>query len=149
MLLPGIVGVALILLTVLVHAMGTSAGLRELMWRYGHRDGSFRAKRSFRIIVLAALALLTLHWIEILLWAAAYLLLVPGQPLTSFEQETYFSAVTYTSLGYGDITLSDPHWRLLSGVEALSGILLVGWSTAALYALVHRSWADYAASARH
>jgi hypothetical protein len=42
-------------------------------------------------------------------------------------------------LGYGGITL-DPEWRVLSGLEAMNGILLFGWSTALLFAVVQRSW---------
>jgi hypothetical protein len=48
--------------------------------------------------------------------------------------------VSFTTLGYGDITLTDSEWRLLSGIEALDGILLVGWSTALLFIVVQRSW---------
>jgi len=43
-------------------------------------------------------------------------------------------------LGYGDITLVEHEWRLLSGIEALNGILLVGWTTALLFLVVRRSW---------
>lgn len=38
----------------------------------------------------------------------------------------YFPAVTFTTLGYGDITLSSEQWRLLIGIEALNGLLLLG-----------------------
>ncbi len=48
-----------------------------------------------------------------------------------------FSTVTYTTLGYGDITLP-PVWRVMSGFEAMNGILLFGWSTAMFYAVVQR-----------
>ena len=49
----------------------------------------------------------------------------------------YFSAVTYTTTGYGDLVL--PHdWRLVGGVEALTGILMCGWSTGFFFAIVNR-----------
>ena len=51
-----------------------------------------------------------------------------------------FFRVTFTTLGYGDITLVEHDWRLLSGIEALNGILLVGWTTAFLFMVVQRSW---------
>lgn len=44
-----------------------------------------------------------------------------------------------TTLGYGDITLAGDS-RVASGIEALDGILLVGWSTAVLFAIVQRIW---------
>jgi hypothetical protein len=39
----------------------------------------------------------------------------------------YFSMVTYTTTGYGDLVLPKG-WRLVGGVEALTGILMCGWS---------------------
>jgi voltage-gated potassium channel Kch len=47
----------------------------------------------------------------------------------------YFSAVTYTTTGYGDLVLP-AEWRLLGGVEALTGILMCGWSTGFFVAVV-------------
>ena len=44
----------------------------------------------------------------------------------------YFSAETFTSLGFGDITPVGPV-RLLAGVEALNGLLLIGWSVAIIF----------------
>ena len=66
--------------------------------------------------------------------------------MPDFEAAIYFSFVTFTTLGYGDLTLSDG-WRLLSGIEALNGILLDGWSTAVLFAVVQRIWQSSAAAA--
>ena len=51
----------------------------------------------------------------------------------------YFSVVTFTTLGYGDISLS-ADYRLLSGIEALNGIILVGWTTAMIFSVVQRIW---------
>ena len=82
--------------------------------------------------------MLLLHTVEVVLWATAYRTFVPDE-LESFEEATYFSFVTFTSLGYGDITLSSK-WRLLSGIEALNGILLAGFSTALLFGVLARAW---------
>ncbi|HET8693301.1 MAG TPA: potassium channel family protein [Aquabacterium sp.] len=51
----------------------------------------------------------------------------------------YFSAETYTSLGFGDLTPVGPV-RLLAGVEALNGLLLIGWSASFLYIAMQRFW---------
>ena len=91
------------------------------------------------IWVLSALVLLLLHFVEIVMWAVTYLLLPGLTELVSLEQALYFSFVTFTTLGYGDITLGQA-WRVLSGVEATTGILLFGWSTAMLFLVVQRSW---------
>jgi hypothetical protein len=53
--------------------------------------------------------------------------------IEQFEEAVYFSIVTYTTLGYGDITLN-AEWRLLSSLEAASGIIYFGWSTAIVIA---------------
>jgi voltage-gated potassium channel Kch len=72
--------------------------------------------------------------LEIWIWAVAYLSL---GALTGMESALYFSAVTFTTLGYGDVVL-DSSWRLLASFEAVNGIIMFGWSTALLVALVQR-----------
>jgi hypothetical protein len=51
----------------------------------------------------------------------------------------YFSAETYTSLGFGDLTPTGPV-RLLAGAEALNGLLLIGWSASYTYLAMERFW---------
>ena len=57
--------------------------------------------------------------------------------LQNLETALYFSMVTYTTLGYGDITL-DEQWRLLSAFQAVNGLVIAGWSTALLFALIQK-----------
>jgi hypothetical protein len=45
--------------------------------------------------------------------------------------------VTFTTLGYGDVLLDD-RWRLLASFEAANGIIMFGWTTAIVMAVVHR-----------
>jgi hypothetical protein len=56
-----------------------------------------------------------------------------------FARCVYFSAETYTSLGYGDVV---PHGdlRLLAGMEALNGLLLIGWTASYTYISMERLW---------
>jgi Ion channel len=49
----------------------------------------------------------------------------------------YFSGVTYTTIGYGDLVLSEP-WRILGPIEGLTGILMCGLSTAFFFAMISR-----------
>jgi hypothetical protein len=53
----------------------------------------------------------------------------------------YFSAETYTSLGFGDVTPDGPV-RLLVGAETLNGLLLIGWSASFLCISMERFWAS-------
>jgi len=139
---PGIVltGIALVVATVLVHALGTHALTRFLVRRYSNTSGQITSHRALRAVTLAAIVLMVLHVIEIQVWALTYLFVLPGETLNTYEKALYFSFVTFTTLGYGDVTLSTHDWRLLSGIEAMNGILLAGWSTALLFVVVQRSW---------
>ena len=87
------------------------------------------------------------HFIEILLYGAAYYVLATrfdvgsmGQPgPLHFSRCLYFSAETYTTLGYGDVL---PHGdlRLLAGLEALNGMLLIGWTASYTFLSMERFW---------
>jgi hypothetical protein len=138
MLRVSLIGAALIAITVVIHAVGTTAWVRHLSQKYsGNALGSGR--RATLVLVNTALIVFALHTLEIVIWAVAYQLLLPVNELASFEEAVYFSFVTFTTLGYGDITLNEG-WRLLSGIEALNGILLVGWTTAMIFSVVQNIW---------
>jgi hypothetical protein len=72
--------------------------------------------------------------VEVLLWAVTFLAL---NAIEGLEQALYFSMVTFTTLGYGDIVLAD-QWRLLASFEAVNGIIMFGWTTAVVIAVVQR-----------
>lgn len=78
------------------------------------------------------------HTLHALVWACCYYFIpqISGQ-FESFSEALYFSIVTFTTLGYGDISLTSD-WRLLSGLEAINGIMLIGWSTAMMYSLIQK-----------
>jgi voltage-gated potassium channel len=132
--------IVLLALTVAMHAFGTVYWGRFLMRRYGGPDGNFHGRKALPALTWTAVFLLMLHLAEVIVWALAYLLVLPESQLDSFDKAVYFSVVTFTTLGYGDITLIDSEWRVLSGMEALNGILLVGWTTAFLFVIFQRSW---------
>ncbi|MND28741.1 Ion channel [compost metagenome] len=90
-----------------------------------------------RILSLTAIILMLLHYMEIALWAAVYFVIPELSQLGTWEEAIYFSMITYTTVGYGDITLP-AIWRVMSGFEAMNGILLFGWSTAMFYAVAQR-----------
>jgi len=62
-----------------------------------------------------------------------------GSTAFSLDSCLYFSAETYTSLGFGDLTPVGPI-RLLAGAEALNGLLLIGWSASFAYIAMERFW---------
>jgi len=87
------------------------------------------------------------HAAEIILYALAFFLLVRymnvgslgGGHSAAFTLCLYFSAETYTSLGYGDI-LPVGDLRLLAGMEALNGLLLIGWTASYTYIAMEKFW---------
>jgi len=78
-----------------------------------------------------------IHCAEIALWAFAYLW---AGCLPDAESAFYFSGVTYTSVGYGELVLAKP-WRMLAPVEALAGVLMCGLSASLFFAVVSRIYA--------
>jgi hypothetical protein len=138
MLQLSLIGSALIAITVFIHALGTTAWVRYLGRNY-MGDLPWSGQRAMLVLVSTALIVFALHTVEIIIWALAYQALVPASELASFEEAVYFSFVTFTSLGYGDITLSH-EYRLLSGIGALNGMILVGWTTAMIFSVVQHIW---------
>jgi voltage-gated potassium channel Kch len=96
------------------------------------------------ILIRVALSMLSAHLFEIGIWAS---FLTWQHVFPDFRTSFYFSAVTYTTVGYGDLILPD-QWRLLAAAEALTGILMCGWSTGVLFAVVSRMYVVQSAERR-
>jgi len=87
------------------------------------------------------------HLLEILLYALAYYFLrdqfglgnFGGYFVDTFSTFLYFSAETFTSVGFGDIYPIGP-LRLVCGLEALNGLLLIGWSASFTYIYMEKFW---------
>lgn len=139
MLEVSLIGIVVVAMTVVIHAVGTTRWIRYVSHHFAGHDDQWKKSALLPVLTSTAIVLLTLHIVEVMLWAFVYKLFLPAVELQSFEETIYFSLVTFTTLGYGDITLG-PEWRMLSGIEALNGILLVGWTSALLFAVVQRSW---------
>ncbi len=77
-----------------------------------------------------------LHLVQVGLWAVVFW---RAQELPNVDTALYFSLATYTTIGFGDVVVG-PGWRVLAGIEGLTGILLVGWSTAFVFAVVNRMY---------
>ena len=96
--------------------------------------GAYRFVRDSVVLVVLTLWLMVAHLLEIGMWAWLYM---RYELFPDWETALYFSLVSYTTLGFGDILLPEP-WRLLSGANAAIGFLLFGLSAAFLFDAVGR-----------
>jgi hypothetical protein len=80
-----LIGAALIVATIWIHAAGTLYWMRFLVGRCTGKDGSWRESRTLLILLGSAIFLVTVHVLEILIWAVAYRQLVPDE-LPTLEQ---------------------------------------------------------------
>ena len=115
---------------VAIHASGVTAALS---WLRGAAPQEWRFWNSTRLFVCIAGWVVLIHLVEIAGWAFLYF---ATHAMPDLQTAFYFSGVTYTTTGYGDLVLPR-EWRLVGGVEALTGILMCGWSTGFFL----RSWA--------
>src|SRR5271170_6558771 len=134
MMIPLAVGVITFACTIFVHVLplGVTVLIVRREKRLGQEGASFWI--DFAIVALIILVSLVAHLIEIALWAAVFM--ICGE-FHEFSMAYYHSAVTYTTLGYGDLIMS-PKWRLLAPMEAANGILMFGVSTAMIFTLILR-----------
>lgn len=129
-------GILLAVITISIHAIGTSTLIRLLRRKsagFQERFGDLKA------LSITATGLFVIHIVETTVWAIAYLLAVDEQKFATLEDAVYFSTVTFTTLGYGDIVI-EGKWRMLSACQAMTGLLVFGWSTALLFSVVERVW---------
>jgi voltage-gated potassium channel Kch len=122
---------ALMAACVVIHAIGVTSALR---WSREHAAGSPRFWLRMWLFVRLAAWIIAFHLVEISVWASAYWW---TGAMPDSQSAWYFSTVTYTTTGYGDLVLPID-WRLVGGVEALTGILMCGWSTGFFFAIVSR-----------
>jgi voltage-gated potassium channel Kch len=124
-----VAGFVVISLTVLIHTSGLIATTHIMSRIIAHFRLHGRRSRILAIITVV-MALFTIITAEVWLWAGVYVFI---GAFASFATSLYFSVVTFSTLGYGDV-VPDPTWRLMAAMEAINGFLLVGWSTAYLVA---------------
>jgi hypothetical protein len=85
---------------------------------------------TWMLICVAGWAVLV-HLLQIVIWGFFY---AWSHGMPDLHSAFYFSAVTYTTTGYGDLVLPK-EWRLVGGIEALTGILMCGLSTGLFFAV--------------
>ena len=121
--------VLLLSLCVLIHVTGTVAMARAFKVRAAPTTGV----RLFRPVLGLATGFVLVFFLYVL-WAGAYVAL----GATGSLEAVYFSIMSFTTVGYGDVVLPRD-WRILGASEAAAGILIFGWSIALLIILIERT----------
>lgn len=129
------IGLVMVGITVLIQAIGTDIWKRHFFDKYSKLDNNTFRKRVSPILLITSFYLIIINFSQAFLWGVLFYSLPHMANFETLEKAVYFSLVTFTTLGYGDITIA-PEYRLLSGIEAINGILLIGWSTTLMFATV-------------
>ena len=129
-----LIGSLMIALTVVIHTLGIIFLIRLLTAGVPRLRPAQSYLGMVEILVVTVLAMFFLHTLEIWSWAAFYVWIGEFEEL---QRALYFSTVTFSTLGYGDITLQEK-WQLLSSFEAVNGVILFGVSTAFVFAVIQK-----------
>ena len=89
--------------------------------------------RSAVLVIRFTAVLIVLHILQILIWAGFYRLYC----LPTWESSFYFSATSYSTVGYGDVVLPQA-WRSLGPIESVIGMIMCGMSVSGLFAIAIR-----------
>jgi voltage-gated potassium channel Kch len=128
------IAAALIVATVAIQAifMSASGFASSVVWRRGIQD--YLRRNATLVTVVWIIYLLVPVMLDVALWALFFTIF---GVLPSFEEAAYFSTVTFTTVGYGDIVLGK-EWRQVAVFEAVNGWIIFGWATALMMAVIQR-----------
>lgn len=127
----------LILLTSTMHFVGLSIFtilLRADEWRQLKR-GAHPLLTRYLMILIVVIGIFGLLTLEIWTYAGVYYYFFGA--FSDFEEALYFSIQNFVALGYGDLFLPRA-WRIVGAIEAVNGVVLLGWSTAFFITVVSR-----------
>lgn len=119
----------MVVLCVAIHGVGLFSLSRAMrtelaIERLRHIDPLSRRGAAFTLGMVVAI--ISLHGAEIWLFTGFYLL---SGAIPTVEEALYFSTISYSTVGYSDIHITQ-EWRLLGAFESILGVILLGWSTA-------------------
>jgi voltage-gated potassium channel len=123
--------VLLVVLTLCLQCAGVAALIRWLRTLASGDIQELRMSYSAALVMRATIAIIILQGTIILIWACCYRWLC----VLSWNSAFYFSATSYSTVGYGDLVLP-LKWRLLGPLESMMGVLMCGISVSLLFALI-------------
>ena len=129
-----VLGGGMLLLIMLVHATGVRSITNHVLRQSTLILARPTTWRADLLMSGAVFALLSLHVVEIAVWAAA---LVYSGLVHDWRAAGFFAGNTYTTVGYGNFILPNG-WHMLAPIIAISGLFTFGWSGSVLVDLVGR-----------
>jgi len=129
MILNLCIGTIVISLTVVIHTFGLIA-ITHVTARLGALFRMHGRRSRILAMISVVMGLFAVMTAEVWLWGGIYRLL---GTFSDFETALYFSTITFSTVGYGDVVPAHD-WRVLAALEGIDGFLLIGWSTAYLIA---------------
>jgi hypothetical protein len=125
-----LIGCSMIVATSLVHTLVT-----YMVFYIIHKQlyGKSLLRKIMNINYIVLITTLA-AFLEAVIWSVTYLSI---GAFRAFEEALYFSFVTFTTVGYGDIVLRD-NYRLLTSLEAANGVIMFGWSTAIVITAIQK-----------
>src|ERR1700709_1371107 len=134
MLRQFLVSIAVSMCNIAIHAIVMAAVL-QVARAADERATSHQSLRLIAIMTAVVSVLMAAHIAEVMLWSFAYATVGVAAAGTDL---IYFAFVNYTTLGYGDVTPLQ-RWNLLGPMTAMNGVLLFGWSTAVIFAVLQKA----------
>lgn len=129
-----LVGIAVSVCNIAIHAIVMAAVLRVARLA-SERATSYQSLRLIAVMTAIVSVLMVAHIAEVIVWSFAYAIVGAAPPGTDL---IYFAFVNYTTLGYGDV-IPLQRWHLLGPMTAMNGVLLFGWSTAVIFAVLRKT----------
>lgn len=138
MLIQLILGCIIIACTVCIHAVALSYTF-DVIEKLSPK--LYRLLPSLWVPSMMATCVLMVflaHIIEIWVWALFYL---GVDAMPTLEAALYFATSSFTTVGFGDVVLSEK-WRLISSFQSANGFILFGWSTAFIFEVMSKLYKD-------
>ena len=117
---------------VVIHIIGIVVLFQWLLRKREFLPQDIRLGHTVYILIVVFGIIVILHLAETAIWALFYL---ARDLFPDFETALYFSLTCYSTVGFGDVVLPKT-WRLLGGIESISGALLCGLSTAFIFVIL-------------
>ena len=127
-----VVALVLTSVTVVIHGIGMNWVRRYFKRAWSLAKGHPRSGSHLIVTVGIVAIMVVTHTVEVLIWALFYVL---RGLISHWLSAVYFSIASYTTLGESGITLPS-HWQGLGAFEAMAAMLMFGWSTAMLAAVI-------------